>query len=181
MPPANRRLEPAKPIRRACLVSGTGTRISRLERRRRGRTWTILTPARASTGPGELSVLVSGGCPSVPRWFHPHVKSCARQEEAQSKTGQNENSEQRGSRASGRSRPAAGKGGGGTHASVVADGEGVAAAGDDGGDAVGLQGLHAVGPVLLLAPAHAQLPVLPGPPAASTSQREISGGRVATS
>ena len=62
-----------------------------------GRTWTILTPARASTGPGELSVLVSGGCPSVPRWFHPHVKSCARQEEAQSKTGQNENSEQRGS------------------------------------------------------------------------------------
>ena len=58
-----------------------------------GRTWTILTPARASTGPGELSVLVSGGCPSVPRWFHPHVKSCARQEEAQSETGQN--SEQR--------------------------------------------------------------------------------------
>ena len=42
------------------------------------RTWTILTPARSLTGPGELSVLVSGGCPSVPRWFHPQVKSCMR-------------------------------------------------------------------------------------------------------
>jgi hypothetical protein len=76
MPPANRRLNEPK----AELVPSAAheTRASQVKRELR-RTWTILKPARASTGPGELSVLVSGGCPSVPRWFHPHVNSCARQ------------------------------------------------------------------------------------------------------
>lgn len=131
------------------------------------RTWTILTRARTSTGPGVLSVLVFGGCPSVPRWFHPQVKSCAR-------TARNPNpskatrSEQ--NRAEARQEMNKHEQGNGTHAAVVADGEGVAAAGDDGGDGVGRQRLHAVGPVLLLVPAHAQLPVLPGTPAQNENE-----------
>lgn len=55
-------------------------------------------------------------------------------------------------------------------AAVFADGEGVAATGYDGGDGVGTECLHAVCPVLLLVPAHAKLPVLPGTP------REDRGG-----
>jgi hypothetical protein len=64
--------------------------------------------------------------------------------------------------------------GGGTHTAVLADGEGVAAAGDDGGDGVGLQRGDGVGPVLLLAVAHAQLPVLPGPPAQTAGEKATS-------
>lgn len=48
----------------------------------------------------------------------------------------------------------------GTDFSVAADGEGVPAAGNDGDDVLGLEGLDAVGPVLLFPVAHPQLPIL---------------------
>lgn len=121
----------------------------------------MLTPARASTGAGELSVLVSGGCPSVPRWFHPHVKSCSRAVHDRIRS---ETQRRPRSRDGGRERERA-------YAAIGADGEGVAAAGDDGGDGERVERGDSPRPVLLLVAAHAQLPVLPRTPTHKT-QRE---------
>jgi hypothetical protein len=68
------------------------------------------------------------------------------------------------------------------YAAVLADGEGVAAAGYDGGDGVRIQRGDAVGRVLLVALAHAQLPVFPRTPAKTQPngiRRRISGTRTA--
>lgn len=118
----------------------------------------MLTPARASTGAGELSVLVSGGCPSVPRWFHPHVKSCSRAVHDRIRS---ETQRRPRSRDGGRERERA-------YAAIGADGEGVAAAGDDGGDGERVERGDSPRPVLLLVAAHAQLPVLPRTPTHKT-------------
>lgn len=52
------------------------------------------------------------------------------------------------------------KEGGGGDLSVVANGEGVAAAGNDGADGVGIEGFDGIRPVFLFVVPYSQLPIL---------------------
>jgi len=110
--------------------------------------------------------------------LHARGKEPQAKQPGQNRTEQNRSSPGNEQQSSGGSGKGKGKG---THAAVVADGEGVAAAGDDGGDGVGGQRLHAVGPVLLLVPSHAQLSVLPGTPAQNEKESNQFSGRPAAS
>lgn len=126
-------------------------------------TWMILTLERDLTRLGTLSVFLSGGCPSVPLWFHPQVYSCVYPRKIKSRR----ETKRTWSRRKDLLLPGEKKRKDrciSAYIPVFAYGEGVPTAGDNGDNVLRFQWPYAVHPILLFPIPHPQLPVLPRAP-----------------